>query len=132
MYQQVAHYKKQEIQTASPGKLIVMLYDGAIKQIDIAIDAYEEQNYEGKVQAISRCRDIILELIGALDFEKGGKIAENLQSLYVYILNRLKAADIERNHQTLAESRRILVDLRGAWDSIVKNRESARALTQTG
>ncbi|HKJ68280.1 MAG TPA: flagellar export chaperone FliS [bacterium] len=132
MYQQVAHYKKQEIRTASPGKLIVMLYDGAIKQIDIAKDAYEAQDYEGKVQAISRCRDIILELIGALDFEKGGKIAETLQALYVYILNRLKAADMERNHQALIESRTILVDLRGAWDSIVKNRETAQVLTQTG
>lgn len=132
MYQHVAHYKRQDIQTASPGKLLVMLYDGAVKNLDLAKSAYEQNDYESKVQAIGKCRAIVLELIGALDFEKGGEIAKNLQSLYAYTLRRLGDADMKKDRQALIESRSILANLRDAWATIVKKGESKQVLSKTG
>ncbi len=133
MYQYASHYKKQAIQTASPGKLIVMLYDGALKNVDMAMQAYKENAYEEKVNAIARSRAIILELIGSLDFERGGEIARNLQSLYVYILNRLSAADMNKDVKSLKEVRSILTQLRDAWITIVNKKVAPQeALSQTG
>jgi len=133
MYHRVAQYKKQEIQTASPRKLIVMLYDGAIRQLDIAEDAQKKQNYQTMVTAISKCRNIILELIGALDFNKGGDIASNLRSLYVYIIQRINTYNNKQDLSGLIEAREILVDLRGAWEEICKIKEpSLSEYSQTG
>lgn len=132
MYQHVAHYKRQDIQTATPGKLVVMLYDGALKHLDLAKSAYEQNDYESKVKAIGKCRAIVLELIGALDFEKGGEIAKNLQSVYLYTLNRLRDADMKKDTQALLEARNILADLREAWAAILKKGEAQHLLSQTG
>lgn len=132
MYQHVAHYKRQDIQTATPGKLVVMLYDGALKHLDLAKSAYEQNDYESKVHAIGKCRAIVLELLGALDFEKGGDIAKNLQSVYLYTLSRLRDADMKKDTQALLETRSILADLREAWATILKKGEPQQMLNQTG
>jgi len=132
MYQHVAHYKRQDIQTATPGKLVVMLYDGALKHLDLAKSAYEQNDYESKVHAIGKCRAIVLELLGALDFDKGGDIAKNLQSVYLYTLGRLRDADMKKDTQALLETRHILADLREAWVTILKKGEPQQMLSQTG
>lgn len=133
--QKVSHYKRQEIQTASPGKLIVMLYDGAIRNIDKGIEAINSGDFENKEVALSKAQDIILELLGALDVEAGGEIALNLESLYVYLIRRITTGSLEKDIEGLEEARRILADLREAWDEIRKKREPANigaAYSQTG
>jgi len=129
---QVSQYKRQEIQTASPGKLIVMLYDGAIKSVEQATEACHQGNYEQKEKALSKAQDIVLELLGALDIERGGDIARNLQGLYIYIIKRINAGHLTKDLQALEEARRILTDLREAWEEIRRTQEPVRQFSQTG
>lgn len=119
-HQRVSQYKRQEIQTATPGKLIVMLYDGALKNISAAKDAYHAEDFKRKSDAITKVQDIVMELMNALNLEQGGEIARNLQSLYVYVLQRLLDADTNKNLLALEESRKILSELRDAYAAIVK------------
>ncbi|MCF7802886.1 MAG: flagellar export chaperone FliS [Candidatus Marinimicrobia bacterium] len=130
MYRQYAsHYKRQEIQTASPGKIIVLLYDGAIKNLNAAEAAYEAKDYERKSSAITKTQDIIVELMNALNFEQGGEIAERLQSLYTYVMRRLLDADIKKDLKAIDETRNILSELRESFAAIVKNQDGMQAKT---
>lgn len=110
-------YKEIQIKTATPGKLIIMLYDGAIKHLNLAVEqiAKKHAGYEKASNSIMKVQDIITELMVSLDFEKGEQIAKNLFSLYVYINKRLVEANIEKDVKTLNEIKKHLSDLRTAW-----------------
>jgi len=125
--QQASFYKRREIQTASPGKIVVMLYDGALKNLNIAEDAYQNKDYEQKSRALTKVSDIVTELMGSLNFEKGGEIADRLQTLYVYVLQKIVDADINKNMQAIQESRKILSELRDAFATITKSHDSIQA-----
>ena len=82
--QDLAHYKKTQIETATPLQLVVMLYDGAIVNAQRAIEAIRSGNVEQKSQAVDKTLAIVGELQATLDMEQGGDIARNLNSLYTY------------------------------------------------
>jgi len=115
-------YKETKIKTASQGKLIVMLYDEAIKNIDIGIGLLKDKGKElDRVNdAIIKAQDVITELATSLDFERGGDIAANLFSLYMYFNQQLLNANIQKKINPLEEVRRMLADLRDAWSVIDK------------
>ena len=90
-------YSQVQIQTANKGKLIVMLYQGAIKFMKMSLLALEKKDMEGKGNALIKAQDIILELLYALDQEmldSGNELALNLQRLYLYSYRRLVQANI--------------------------------------
>ena len=85
-------YNQVQIKTANRGKLIVMLYQGAIRFMKKAILHLEQRDMEAKGNALIRAQDIILELTYALDQEsldRGDELALNLQRLYLYSYRRL-------------------------------------------
>ena len=75
-------YLETAVETASPARLIVMLYDGAIRFINEAAYAMQQRDYETQNTKLQRAQKILAELISSLDFDKGGEIAENLFRLY--------------------------------------------------
>lgn len=79
-------YLETAVETASPARLIVMLYDGAIRFINEAMAAMRQRDYETQNARLQRAQKILAELISSLDFDKGGEIAENLfRTLYLYV-----------------------------------------------
>jgi len=129
MYRQHAsHYKRQEIQTASPGKIVVMLFDGAIKNLNTAEKAYENKDYKQKSTALVKVQDIILELMNALNNKQGGDIAARLESLYSYALRRLIDADLNKDKIAIREVREILSEIREAFAEIVHNNHGTENL----
>ncbi|MFN3691173.1 MAG: flagellar export chaperone FliS, partial [Fimbriimonadales bacterium] len=86
-------YLETAVETASPARLIVMLYDGAIRFINEALAAMRQRDYETKNAQLQRAQKILAELISSLDFDKGGEIAENLFRLYTYMYNQLVEAN---------------------------------------
>ncbi len=109
------------IKTASPHRLILLLYDGAIKAIGKAQFYMKTQNVAEKGVAISKAIAIIDEgLKCSLDVKVGGELAENLNALYEYMCHRLMQANLKNDTQVLDEVTRLLVDLRGAWAAIEK------------
>ena len=120
-------YKETRIRTASPGQLIVLLYDGAVKQLDKSLELLN-LNKSGKNdparieligKAIIKARDIISELMVSLNFDQGGEIAQNLFSLYTWFNKELIEANIHQDLRRITVIRNQLSELRNAWAEIV-------------
>jgi flagellar protein FliS len=104
---------------ASPHKLIVMLFEGAIASLKVAQGHMAARQFEQKGNAISKTIQIIEEgLRASLDKKKGGEIAASLDGLYSYIVQRLVQANLRNDPAMVEEAMGLLADLKGAWDSI--------------
>jgi flagellar protein FliS len=121
-------YLETAVETASPARLIVMLYDGAIRFINEAAYAMQQRDYETQNAKLQRAQKILAELIGSLDFDKGGEIAENLFRLYTYMYNQLVEANINDDRDRLEHVVHLLSELREAWDTIATESEAQVAL----
>lgn len=107
------------VMAASPHKLIVMLFDGALAAVRLAQQHMQAGTREGKGQAVAKAI-LILEggLRASLDLRSGGDIAESLDALYAYMRNRLLKASLDNDLSILEEVRRLLEELRAAWEAI--------------
>ncbi len=116
----VQAYKEIQITTANQIKLIVMLYDGAIRKIGLAQACFNEghKRYDEINAHLRSAQDIVSELMSSLDFEKGGTLARNLFSIYSYLNRQLLQANLKKDPKPLAEVRKLLTDLRDAWEEI--------------
>ncbi len=115
MKSQYQKYQNQSVQTASREKLLLMLYEGAIKFMKKAIASIEEKDIAGRGQNIGRAYDIILELNNTLDHKIGGEIAKNLEQLYMFITDRLTQANIQNEAQPIREAIKITETLYQGW-----------------
>ena len=107
------------VAAASPHKLIVMLFDGALTALTIALTEMHAKNIAAKGRTISKAIRIIEEgLRASLDKSQGGEIAGSLDALYEFIAKRLVQANLENKPEYLEEAHRLLGELRGAWLTI--------------
>ena len=115
-------YKETQIKTANQGKLIIMLYDGAIRNINLAVEGMKDKHhkYDNISGAIVKAQDIIAELMVSLDFERGGEIAANLFSIYTFMNSRLLDANLKKEEAPLSEVKKMLMELREAWAEAAK------------
>ena len=107
-------YRKVHTQTASPGELILMLYDGAIRFLAKAEAAINQADLEGEHNAILRAQDIICELIASLHLDETS-LTQNLMALYAYMYRSLVEAGAKHNQEKVVEVRSLLSILREAW-----------------
>lgn len=117
-------YLETAVETASPARLIVMLYDGAIRFINEALYAMQQRDYETQNARLQRAQKILAELISSLDFDKGGEIAENLFRLYTYMYNQLVEANINDDAARLEHVVGLLSEIREAWDTVAAESEA--------
>jgi flagellar protein FliS len=113
------NYREVEIETASGLRLVVMLYAGAIKFLNIAKEGIKSKKLDIANNNIIKAQDIISELMTSLNFE-AGEIAHNLYSLYLYINRRLLESNIEKNSEIINEVLNLLNTLKGAWEELLK------------
>ncbi|ACO04035.1 MAG TPA: flagellar export chaperone FliS [Persephonella sp.] len=111
-------YIKTDIETASPLKQIIMLYDKAIVSLKQAVEDIKNNRIKDKVENIHKATDIILALDAALDLEKGGEIAKNLKDLYNFAYNKLLEAHAKNDTELINDIIEILETLRSAWEEI--------------
>ena len=114
----IATYQDSTVSTQSKGRLIVMLYDGAIRFMKMAIVEMEKQNYEAKGRYINRALDIISELNVVLDMDAGGEIAGNLRRLYNFMTNRLSEANVKCDPQMVRDVIKLMEELNRGWRAI--------------
>ena len=112
-----AAYKQQSIMTATPGRLVVMLYDGAIRFLRQSATAMRTGNREVTVNRLNRAGAIIDELNISLDMNQG-EVASNLRSIYLFARRHMTEALIEQDPEKLEAVARLLADLREAWAQI--------------
>jgi len=113
-------YMQTQVTTTTPGHLVVMLYDGAITFLEQAKEEIQARNYAKKGILISQALDIIAELDGSLNSEKGGEIAQNLHKLYMYCNTRLLQANLKMDTGLVDEVIGILSSFRSAFSEISK------------
>ena len=116
-------YSRISIETgvaaATPHRLVIMLYDGAIQACQVAVKHIEHGDIEAKGLALSKAIMIIESgLRLSLDKKVGGEIASSLDDLYGYMSNRLYLANIKNNAEPVKEVIKLLLDLKGAWEAI--------------
>ena len=122
----VSSYKETRVKTASQGQLVIMLYDAAVKSLDMGLELMvlntgekkNPGNIENISKAILKAQEIITELTVSLDFEQGGEIAKNLFSLYIWFNKELLEANIAQDVQRITAIRNLLNELRSAWAEI--------------
>ena len=126
-------YQRTNVNTASQGRLVVLLYEGAIKHINAAINLFNEND---KIKAsdieqfgihIQKAQAIITELQVTLDMEKGKDIARNLMSLYLYFNEELMDANINHNKTKLQFVVQMLNELAESWRIIANSTANAPA-----
>jgi len=104
--------------TSNSVELLIMLYDGAIEFINKAKKAILEGSLQEKIDNLERVNRIIEELLASLNKEVGGKIAENLEMLYIFSLQELAKANLKNDIASLEVVEKILLELRDAWRQI--------------
>ncbi len=94
--------------------------DGALRSIDVALEAlpHRQHRYDVANGAIIKAQDIIGELMASLDFDRGGEIARNLFTLYVFMNRQLLEANLRKTEKPLQDVRGMLFELRGAWAQV--------------
>ena len=119
-------YQQNTVNTATPGELTLMLYNGAIKFVKQAKQAIEKKDVEDAHNKICRVQDILAELMSSLKMEID--ISKNLFALYQYMNSRLIDANIQKNVAILEEVEGMLTEIRDTWQEVIKlNKQQNRA-----
>ncbi len=133
--QGVNGYAKIGVETgvlaASPVKLIVMLYEGAITACHSAITHMQSKNIQQKGAMLTKAIMIIESgLRLSLDKKAGGEIAESLDALYAYMSARLASANVRNQPELVQEVIKLLTDLKSSWEAIDQNKATAQVINQ--
>ena len=112
-------YRTIATQTATPGQLVLMLYEGAIRFSEQALAGFEQQDPAAFNQTVNnnlhRAQAIVTELNVVLDMRRGGEVAANFRRLYDYLHRRLQEANIRKQKAPIAEVIGHLRVLRDSW-----------------
>ena len=111
-------YKKASVNTLDQNKLIIMLYDGAIKNANFSVEYMKSGEIEKVHDSLIKTKNIVTELLATLNMEQGGEIAKNLKSLYSYMFSLLIEANMEKKSEPVLTVIDLLKELRGAWVQI--------------
>ena len=108
-------YRKASVNTLDQNKLIVMLYDGAIKQSGFAVEYIKKNDIEKAHNALVKAKNVVAELMSSLNMEKGGEVAKNLKSLYAFMFSQLIEANMNKESKPVVTVIGLLKELREAW-----------------
>lgn len=111
-------YRQNQINSASPKDLVILLYEGCIKKIRLAELGLEENRLDLVNENLIKAQDIITELSNTLDMENGGEIAEGLDVLYDYLLSELYQANIHKDDEKMEYVRDQMNELLKTWKEI--------------
>jgi flagellar secretion chaperone FliS len=111
-------YQTQSVMTASPARLVAMLFDRAISSLKEAVRAIEAGEIEARWRANNRAIEIVSHLALTLDMDRGGEVAANLDRLYRFMLERLPRIDVHNDPQTARDMIALLEPLRRSWHDL--------------
>ena len=111
-------YKANQVNTTSKEKLILMLFDGAIKFLTKAVVAVEEKNHQDAHTNLLRSQDIIIALMSGLNM-KAGEISSNLFVIYEYMYYKLVEANTKKDKRLVTEVLEMVKELRDTWGQIL-------------
>jgi flagellar protein FliS len=113
-----AAYRQQSVLTATPGQLVVMLYDGCLRFLHQAAHAMRDGDRLRSGERLRRAEAIVGELLMTLDHEQGGDVAARLQAIYVFARRQLMEARREQDADMVDSVAGLLAELRESWAQI--------------
>ena len=123
------NYIKQEVEGATKGKLVLLLYDGAIKFMRVAVKAIDDNNIQDAHNNIMKAQNIIYELMSTLNMEVGD-ISRNLMRLYDFMIWQLIEANKEKSQEKIGTVIKLMSSLRDAWKDVVQKEEGSAKIEQ--
>lgn len=125
------NYRKAQLNTASPGQRVVLMYEGLHKELlkakNLIVNISKDiGNIEKAHNSISLSEQIILELKLALDMDNGGELAENLSNLYEFWIVQLSEINMKKDAKALNPILEMVEELKNTW------REAAKKARQMG
>jgi len=117
-YQALNQYKQSTVLTATPEELTFMLYEGAIKFMNIAKYSIENKDLQRAHSSLMRAQDIILELNYSLDMKFD--ISKEFRSLYDFILSKLVDSNIQKDIKAIEEAITITTEMKDTWKEVMK------------
>ncbi|WP_163579019.1 flagellar export chaperone FliS [Gracilibacillus saliphilus] len=117
-YQQYQAYQNNSVNTASPGELTLMLYNGCLKFTKQAKKAIEANDHQTKNEMIQKTQNIIRELMVTLD--QDAPIAKEIMPLYDFAYHALTQANIKNDLEQLEQAREIIENFRDTWKEVIK------------
>jgi flagellar protein FliS len=124
-----AAYQTVQVTTTDRGRLLLMMYEGAIKFLKQARSGLEEDDIAKFCRFLSKGQAIIAELMNTLDFEKGGTIARDLDRLYDFMLFYLTEANLYRDAQRITKVIALIDTIYSAYKEIIEGNKSETTLT---
>jgi flagellar protein FliS len=121
---QANSYREMEVMSATPGRLLLMVFDHLAQQLMVAKIAMEQDDIERRTAALTRARAAVAELLSSLDMEKGGSLATNLSSLYRFLLAELMDVGVRRDLKMLGQITAIVATLHDGFRGAVAQAEA--------
>ena len=122
-----AQYRQNSVETATPTRMVVMLYDGAIRFLCQALPAMRAHQYDQQSLQIGKAQAIIAHLRDTLDFQQGGAVAVHLSRLYVGLFDALTDANIHDRPERVERAIEALRELRVAWAEVDRQCQAGKA-----
>jgi flagellar secretion chaperone FliS len=113
-------YQENAVATQTRGRLVVLLYEGAIKYLRLATKELEAGDYAAKGEYINKAVAILNELNSCLDIDAGGEVAQNLRKLYHFMIRHLGEANVRRDPQRILDVIKCLDELNEGWKAITR------------
>jgi len=108
-------YRENQIVTADPGTILLLLYQGAIDSVNRAIVCMSQGDMAEKGKHLLRANDIVAQFLSSLDHDIGGEIAQNLEGLYRYMLDQILSANVNNDPKPLEVVASLLMTLKAGW-----------------
>jgi flagellar protein FliS len=114
-------YQNTSIKTADTIQLVILCYERAIKDLNIAKQLHENDALEDGYKSIRHAQDIITELLLGLDYDRGGEISTNLSKIYNFMLRELMGINSSKDTVVYGHIIRMLAELKDAWEQVRKS-----------
>jgi flagellar protein FliS len=136
-YDYARAYRANSVLTASPGQLVLMLYDGALRSLAIAREAFgrppeDVMRIAVINQQLLKAQAIFAELQGTLNHEAGGEFSRQMERLYEYYNRRLIEANLRKKVEPVIEVERLLTEVRNAWSEMLGKQDATVATSARG
>jgi flagellar protein FliS len=126
----VQAYRTNQVMTADPGAILLMLYQGTLDFLRQAKDAMERKDMAEKGLFINKTLAIVSELLASLNFDIGGDVARNLEGLYLFMIDHITNANLSNDPRLLEETITLLATLKEGWEGAIAS-ERKRVAEET-
>jgi len=123
----LSRYRETQVATATPGELVLLLYEAAVTALREARRQVEEGAPAEAHKALIKAQRVVGELLDALKPDQGGSLAQDLGDIYRFVLRHLAEANLRKDPEMVAEALELLAPLRDAWLQIVRPPSAAAA-----